>query len=62
MKLLISSADVGRYLEFKALDKTYIYSDQDNFDKVLCSKEDIFTSQTLNLIDKRKLLRFITFL
>jgi RAB protein geranylgeranyltransferase component A len=33
IELLISSG-VGRYLEFKALDKTYIYSDQDNFDKV----------------------------
>jgi Rab proteins geranylgeranyltransferase component A len=33
IELLISSG-VGRYLEFKALDRTYIYSDQDNFDKV----------------------------
>ena len=36
IELLISSG-VGRYLEFKALDRTYIYSDQDNFDKVLFS-------------------------
>ncbi|CAB4487673.1 rab protein geranylgeranyltransferase component A [Rhizophagus irregularis] len=60
IELLISSG-VGRYLEFKALDKTYIYSDQDTFDKVPCSKEDVFTSQTVTLIDKRKLMRFLTF-
>ncbi|GES89562.1 rab proteins geranylgeranyltransferase component A 1 [Rhizophagus clarus] len=60
IELLISSG-VGRYLEFKALDKTYIYSDQDNFDKVPCSKEDVFTSQTVTLTDKRKLMRFLTF-
>ncbi|RIA85677.1 GDP dissociation inhibitor [Glomus cerebriforme] len=60
IELLINSG-VGRYLEFKALDRTYIYSDQDNFYKVPCSKEDVFTSQTVSLIDKRKLMRFLTF-
>ncbi|CAG8459115.1 5254_t:CDS:10 [Funneliformis mosseae] len=60
IELLISSG-VGRYLEFKALDRTYIYSDQDKYDKVPCSKEDVFTSQTVSLVDKRKLMRFLTF-
>ncbi|CAJ0747633.1 3711_t:CDS:10 [Entrophospora sp. SA101] len=58
VELLITSG-VGRYIEFKALDKTYIYSEkEDNFDKVPCSKEDVFTSQTIPLIDKRKLMRY----
>nr|CAG8558798.1 9928_t:CDS:10 [Entrophospora candida] len=61
VELLITSG-VGRYIEFKALDKTYIYSEkEDNFDKVPCSKEDVFTSQTIPLIDKRKLMRFLYF-
>lgn len=35
VELLISSG-VGRYIEFKALDKTHIYSEkEDNFDKVI---------------------------
>ncbi|CAG8749708.1 13327_t:CDS:10 [Gigaspora margarita] len=59
IELLISSG-VGRYLEFKAMDKTYIYS-ADTFDKVPCSKEDVFTNQSISLIEKRKLMRFLTF-
>ncbi|CAG8523667.1 8261_t:CDS:2, partial [Scutellospora calospora] len=49
IELLISSG-VGRYLEFKAMDKTYVYS-VDAFYKVPCSKEDVFTNQSISLID-----------
>ncbi|CAG8802637.1 10627_t:CDS:2, partial [Dentiscutata erythropus] len=79
IELLISSG-VGRYLEFKAMDKTYVYS-ADTFDKVSynitiyrwdggtdsvdhpvpCSKEDVFTNKSITLIEKRKLMRFLTF-
>ncbi|CAG8439077.1 1098_t:CDS:10 [Acaulospora morrowiae] len=56
---LISSG-VSRYLDFKAMDKTYIYSDG-TFDKVPCSKDDVFTSQTISFVEKRTLMRFLTF-
>ncbi|CAG8446093.1 17130_t:CDS:10 [Cetraspora pellucida] len=59
IELLINSG-VAKYLEFKAMDKTYIYS-VDAFDKVPCSKEDVFTNQSISLVEKRKLMRFLTF-
>ncbi|CAG8461674.1 1989_t:CDS:10 [Acaulospora colombiana] len=59
IETLISSG-VGRYLNFKAMDRTYIYSDG-TFDKVPCSKDDVFTSQTMSFVEKRTLMRFLTF-
>ncbi|CAG8474496.1 7056_t:CDS:10 [Ambispora gerdemannii] len=60
VELLISSG-VGKYLDFKAVEQTFIYLGADEFEKVPCSKEDVFTSQTVSLVDKRKLMKFLTF-
>ena len=55
IELLISSG-VGKYLEFKALDKTYIYSDLDNYDKVLFYNQ--LNSFFTNLIGIMKIYTF----
>lgn len=59
VELLISSG-VGRHLDFKLLEYTFVASSAGLF-RVPSSKEDVFTSRELTLIDKRKLMRFLTF-
>ncbi len=51
---------VGRYLEFKSVDDIYIL-DQGSLEKVPSSKEDVFTNKSVSLIEKRKLMKFLTF-
>ncbi|KAK9239328.1 GDP dissociation inhibitor-domain-containing protein [Lipomyces kononenkoae] len=59
LSLLIKSR-VSRYLEFKPLGSFHTF-EQDSFEKVPGTKEDIFTSQTLTLLTKRSLMRFMKF-
>ncbi|KAK9470628.1 GDP dissociation inhibitor-domain-containing protein [Dipodascopsis tothii] len=59
LSLLIKSR-VSRYLEFKPVGSFHTF-EQDSFEKVPGTKEDIFTSQTLTLLTKRSLMRFIKF-
>ncbi|KAK9465102.1 GDP dissociation inhibitor-domain-containing protein [Lipomyces arxii] len=59
LDLLIRSR-VSRYLEFKPVGSFHTF-EQDSFEKVPGSKEDIFTSQTLTLLTKRSLMRFMKF-
>ncbi|KAK7208001.1 GDP dissociation inhibitor-domain-containing protein [Myxozyma melibiosi] len=59
LNLLIQSR-VSRYLEFKPLGSFHTF-EQDSFEKVPGSKEDIFTSQNLTLLTKRSLMRFMKF-
>ncbi|KAK9321965.1 GDP dissociation inhibitor-domain-containing protein [Lipomyces orientalis] len=59
LNLLIKSR-VSRYLEFKPLGSFHTF-EQDSFEKVPGTKEDIFTSQTLTLLTKRSLMRFMKF-
>jgi len=59
IELLISSG-VGRYLEFKILERIYVEVNSD-WEKVPFSKEDIFLSQTVGIVDKRRLMKFLTF-
>lgn len=51
---------VGRYLEFKSVDDIYILN-QGSLEKVPSSKEDVFTNKSVSLIEKRKLMKFLTF-
>lgn len=60
---LISSliaSGVARYGGFKLLDQLLIYSDA-RFKSVPGSKEDIFKSKEISLVDKRRLMRFLVF-
>lgn len=68
-KILFSKSDVlpilvksrvNRYLEFKPLSSFHTY-ENDSFDRVPGTKEDIFTDQTLSLMTKRNLMRFMKF-
>lgn len=51
---------VNRYLEFKPITCFHTY-ENDSFEKVPGSKEDIFTDQALSLLTKRSLMRFMKF-
>ncbi|KAI8981100.1 GDP dissociation inhibitor [Pilobolus umbonatus] len=53
---------VGRYLEFKNVNNVYVFDDKAlSLDKVPSSKEDVFTNKSVSLIDKRKIMKFLTF-
>ncbi|ORY05348.1 rab protein geranylgeranyltransferase component A [Basidiobolus meristosporus CBS 931.73] len=54
------ASGVSRYLDFKLLEGTYM-GWSGKYDKVPCSKEDIFTSKNLSLIEKRKLMKYLTY-
>lgn len=58
---LLISSDVGRYLEYKALERIYTVLEDQTFEKVPLSKEDVFLSQTVGVADKRRLMKFLTF-
>lgn len=57
---ILLKSRVNKYLEFKPLTGFHTY-ENDNFEKVPGSKEDIFTDQTLSLLTKRSLMRFMKF-
>ena len=57
---LIASG-VSRYGQFKLLDKVAIYDRPGFVQSVPGSKEDVFKSKELSLIDKRRLMRFLLF-
>ncbi|ORX58545.1 rab protein geranylgeranyltransferase component A [Piromyces finnis] len=57
---LLIKADLGNYLEFRSMEKTYIYNN-DVFENVPCTKEDVFNSKQIKVIEKRKLMKFLTF-
>lgn len=56
---LINSG-VSRYGGFKLLENVSVYT-SGAFKRVPASKEEIFKSKSLSLLDKRKLMRFLMF-
>ncbi|KAJ1983621.1 hypothetical protein H4R34_001169 [Dimargaris verticillata] len=60
VNVLVASG-VGKYLEFRGVDHTYLIRSTDqHLIRAPNSKEDIFTSRDLSLVDKRLLMRCIT--
>ncbi|PIL36591.1 hypothetical protein GSI_00280 [Ganoderma sinense ZZ0214-1] len=57
---LIASG-VSRYGSFKLLEKVAVYDRPGLVQSVPGSKEDVFKSKALSLIDKRRLMRFLMF-
>lgn len=57
---LIASG-VSRYGSFKLLEKVAVYDSPGLVQSVPGSKEDVFKSKALSLIDKRRLMRFLMF-
>ncbi|KAG1411370.1 hypothetical protein G6F58_008585 [Rhizopus delemar] len=61
VEVLIRSG-VGRYLEFKSVDDIYMFNKiAEQLEKVPGSKEDVFTNKSISLIEKRKLMKFLTY-
>ncbi|KAG0257605.1 hypothetical protein DFQ27_005046 [Actinomortierella ambigua] len=59
--LLISSG-IGKYLEFKLLERTAVYEQTtDTVEMLPTSKEDVFVSKALSLKEKRQLMKFLQF-
>ncbi|KAJ3023935.1 hypothetical protein HKX48_009143 [Thoreauomyces humboldtii] len=59
VELLVTSG-VGKYLEFKVLEQIYL-SWNGELELVPGSKEDVFSNSTVSLVDKRRLMKFLTF-
>ncbi|QEU60576.1 Mrs6 [Kluyveromyces lactis] len=59
LSVLIKSR-VHQYLEFQSLSNFHTF-ENDNFERLTNSKQEIFTDQTLPLMTKRNLMRFIKF-
>ncbi|CAH0515773.1 unnamed protein product [Peronospora belbahrii] len=74
VETLIASG-VGRYLEFAAIERTYVHFQPsvsgtqqlekdlklDTVWEVPCSKKDVFQSKLLNTVEKRQLMKFLQF-
>ncbi|KAK3820090.1 MAG: GDP dissociation inhibitor-domain-containing protein [Benniella sp.] len=59
--LLISSG-IGKYLEFKLLERTAVYeASADKIEMMPTSKEDVFVTKALSLKEKRLLMKFLQF-
>ena len=57
---LLAKSNCGRYIEFKALSKIFSSVNGD-LELVPCSRADMFTTKSLSMIDKRKMMRFLSF-
>ncbi|KAE8896050.1 hypothetical protein PF005_g1572 [Phytophthora fragariae] len=73
VEILITSG-VGRYLEFAAIERTYVHfqpavsgaktgetAEPDTVWEVPCSKKDVFQSKLLGMVEKRQLMKFLQF-
>ncbi|CAI5729763.1 unnamed protein product [Hyaloperonospora brassicae] len=75
VEILITSG-VGRYLEFAAIERTYVHfqpsalgvqqsEEEDIYNdtvwEVPCSKRDVFQSKLLGMVEKRQLMKFLQF-
>ncbi|KAJ2055148.1 hypothetical protein GGI17_006732 [Coemansia sp. S146] len=56
---LVIDAGIGEYVQFKGVEHNYIVRD-DRVERVPDSKGDIFASDALSLIEKRKLMKLMT--
>ncbi|XP_069395473.1 rab proteins geranylgeranyltransferase component A 1 [Paralichthys olivaceus] len=57
---LLIKSNVSRYAEFKNVTRILTYR-HDNVEQVPCSRADVFASRQLSVVEKRKLMRFLTF-
>jgi len=57
VSLLVNSA-IGRYLEFKAVDKLYFFTDN-KLQPVPCSKSEVFKSKVISKKQKGQLMNFM---
>lgn len=60
---LFISSNTSRYCEFKCITRVLTRNDEDqsNLVPVPCSRSDVFTSDVINLVEKRVLMKFLQF-
>ncbi|XP_054902602.1 rab proteins geranylgeranyltransferase component A 1 [Poeciliopsis prolifica] len=56
---LLIKSNVSRYAEFKNITRILTYR-HGNIEQVPCSRADVFASRQLSVVEKRKLMRFLT--
>uniref|UniRef100_A0A8D3DZS1 Rab proteins geranylgeranyltransferase component A n=1 Tax=Scophthalmus maximus TaxID=52904 RepID=A0A8D3DZS1_SCOMX len=56
---LLIKSNVSRYAEFKNITRILTYRNG-NTEQVPCSRADVFASRQLSVVEKRKLMRFLT--
>ncbi|XP_075888216.1 rab proteins geranylgeranyltransferase component A 1 isoform X2 [Nelusetta ayraudi] len=56
---LLIKSNVSRYAEFKNVTRILTYR-QGKVEQVPCSRADVFASRQLSVVEKRKLMRFLT--
>ncbi|KJH52897.1 GDP dissociation inhibitor [Dictyocaulus viviparus] len=61
----LCDSEVAKYAEFKCVDRFLCLRDGKekklSYSRVPCSKGDIFQDDTLNVVDKRRLMKFMTY-
>ncbi|XP_071979037.1 rab proteins geranylgeranyltransferase component A 1 [Engystomops pustulosus] len=57
---LLIKSNVSRYTEFKNVTRILTYHDG-RIEQVPCSRADVFSSKQLSMIEKRTLMKFLTF-
>ncbi|KAL4648214.1 rab proteins geranylgeranyltransferase component A 2-like [Arapaima gigas] len=57
---LLIKSNVSRYAEFKNVNRILTYR-QGNVEQVPCSRADVFGSKQLTVVEKRMLMKFLTF-
>lgn len=55
---LLISSNICRYSEFRAADKILTFQNQ-KLIVVPCSRSDVFTSKSVNVVEKRLLMKFL---
>ena len=54
------SANISHYLEFKSVTRMLTYMDG-HVEEVPCSRADVFSSSVISIVEKRMLMKFLTF-
>ncbi|WKY00301.1 hypothetical protein Q1695_014839 [Nippostrongylus brasiliensis] len=61
----LCDSEVAKYAEFKCVDRFLCIRDESEeklmYSRVPCSKGDIFQDEALGMVDKRRLMKFMTF-
>ncbi|KAM4663408.1 rab proteins geranylgeranyltransferase component A 1 [Discoglossus pictus] len=57
---LLIKSNVSRYAEFKNITRILSYN-SGKIEQVPCSRADVFTSKQLSMVEKRTLMKFLTF-
>ncbi len=57
---LLTQSNCSRYTEFKAVGKVYRVS-EGCVEQVPCSRADLFSSQAVSMLEKRKMMKFLSF-